>query len=124
MPDENAPLFLRAGQIVLADWRGDALPNEPNKLRPAIVVEDSDLFVAAYRNVILVPMTDDARLVIQDLAVLMAPSPENGCTKPCWAAAHLVTTTSKARLRRTPSRVTVAELSAIRRRIAEAVGAA
>ena len=28
------------GQIVIADWR-DALPKEPNKLRPAVVVEDS-----------------------------------------------------------------------------------
>jgi hypothetical protein len=27
--------MLRAGQIVLADWR-DALPEEPSKLRPAI----------------------------------------------------------------------------------------
>ena len=27
-----------AGDIVLADWR-DALPKEPNKRRPAIVVE-------------------------------------------------------------------------------------
>jgi len=121
MPAE--PASYHAGEIVLADWRGDALPHEPNKLRPAVVVEDSRLFAPAYRNVILVPMTDDSRLVIQDLAVLMTPSAENGCTKPCWAVAHLVTTTSKARLRRTPSRVTAAELAAIRRRIAEAVGA-
>src|ERR1700730_4189205 len=27
------------GQIVIADWR-DGLPKEPNKLRPAVVVED------------------------------------------------------------------------------------
>ena len=27
------------GEIVLADWRGDALPKEPNKLRPAVVVD-------------------------------------------------------------------------------------
>jgi hypothetical protein len=26
---------LRAGKIILADWRGDALPQEPNKRRPA-----------------------------------------------------------------------------------------
>jgi hypothetical protein len=31
MPDENPPLVLRAGQIVLADWRDDAMPMEPNK---------------------------------------------------------------------------------------------
>lgn len=38
-------LALRGGQIVLADWRGDALPREPNKRRPAVVVEDERLFV-------------------------------------------------------------------------------
>jgi hypothetical protein len=42
------------GQIVIADWR-DALPKEPNKLRPAVVVEDETLFDPAYPNVILVP---------------------------------------------------------------------
>ncbi len=36
-------LALTAGQIVLVDWR-DALPREPNKRRPAVVVEDSELF--------------------------------------------------------------------------------
>lgn len=121
MPFE--PVAYRAGDIVLADWRGDARPAEPNKLRPAVVVEDSELFAADYPNVILVPMTDDARLIIPDLAVAMTPTAENGCIKPCWAVAHLVTTTSKSRLRATPSRVTVADLAAIRRRIAEAVAA-
>jgi len=42
------------GQMVIADWR-DALPKEPNKLRPAVVVEDETLFDPAYPNVILVP---------------------------------------------------------------------
>jgi len=42
------------GRIVIADWR-DALPREPNKLRPAVVVEDETLFDPAYPNVILVP---------------------------------------------------------------------
>jgi mRNA interferase MazF len=44
MPADTAPLVLHAGQIVLADWRGDALPKEPNKRRPAVVVEDDALF--------------------------------------------------------------------------------
>ena len=54
------PLVLRAGQIVLADWRGDAMPREPNKRRPAVVVEDEGLFAPTYPNAILVPLTDDA----------------------------------------------------------------
>lgn len=46
------------GQIVLVDWR-DALPKEPNKRRPAVVVEDAELFHPSYPNVILVPLTAD-----------------------------------------------------------------
>ncbi len=122
MPAETDPLVLRAGQIVLADWRGDALPKEPNKRRPAVVVEDDGLFAPSYPNAILVPLTEDAGLAIPDLSVAIAPTAENGCGKLCWAVSHLVTTTSKARLRSTPSCVTPEQLAAIRRQIAFAVG--
>jgi mRNA-degrading endonuclease toxin of MazEF toxin-antitoxin module len=122
MPAEPAPLVLRAGQIVLADWRGDAMPKEPNKRRPAVVIEDHDLFAPGYPNAILVPLTDDGTLVIPDLAVAIAPSAENGCVKPCWAVSHLVATTSKLRLRPTPSHITAAQLATIRRQVALAIG--
>ena len=122
MPAETAPLVLRAGQIVLADWRGDALPKEPNKRRPAVVVEDDGLFAPSYPNAILVPLTDDAALAIPDLSVAIAPTAENGCSKPCWAVSHLVATTSKARLHATSSRITAEQLAAIRRQIALAIG--
>ena len=122
MPTENAPLVLHAGQIVVADWRGDAMSKEPNKLRPAVVVEEDGLFAPAYPNAILVPLTEDAALAIPDLSVAIVPSEENGCGKPCWAVSHLVATTSKARLRATPSRITREQLAAIRRQIALAIG--
>jgi PemK-like, MazF-like toxin of type II toxin-antitoxin system len=77
----------KPGQIVLADWR-DAPPKEPNKLRPAIVVEDSELFGPSYPNVILVPLADEDELVIPELALPIEPTPENGCTKLCYALAH------------------------------------
>jgi mRNA-degrading endonuclease toxin of MazEF toxin-antitoxin module len=115
-------MSLTAGQIVLADWRGKALPKEPNKRRPAVVVEDDRLFATAYPNIILVPLTEDENLIIPDLAVKIVPSPENGCIKPCWAVSHLVATTSKMGLAATPSRVTPQQLSAIRRQIALAIG--
>lgn len=121
-PAEGRPLVLRAGQIVLADWRGDAMPKEPNKRRPAVVVEDDALFVPSYPNVILVPLTEDAALAIPDLSVAIDPTTENGCSKPCWAVSHLVTTTSKSRLRATPSRITSEQLVSIRRQIAVAIG--
>ena len=71
---------------------------------------------------ILVPLTEDADLVIPDLAVALAPTEQNGCRKPCWAAAHLVATTSKSRLTATPSRVTPTDLAAIRRKILLTLG--
>ena len=122
MPAETVLLVLRAGQIVLADWRGDAMPKEPNKRRPAVVVEDDGLFAPSYPNAILVPLTEDSALAIPDLSVAIAPTAENGCSKPCWAVSHLVATTSKARLQCTPSRVTSEQLTAIRYQIALAVG--
>jgi mRNA-degrading endonuclease toxin of MazEF toxin-antitoxin module len=89
MPAETVPLVLRAGQIVLADWRGDAMPKEPNKRRPAVVVEDDGLFAPNYPNAILVPLTEDSALAIPDISVAIAPTAENGCSKPCWAVSHL-----------------------------------
>ena len=109
------------GQIVLTDWR-DALPKEPNKLRPAIVVEDSELFGPSYPNLILVPLADEDELVIPDLALLIEPTPENGCTKRCYALAHCVTTNSKQRARPTLSRILPEQLAAIRRHIGLAIG--
>jgi mRNA-degrading endonuclease toxin of MazEF toxin-antitoxin module len=122
MPAKESPPLFRAGQVVLADWRGDARPKEPNKRRPAVVVEDDGLFAPGYPNTILVPLSDDAELVIPDLAVPIAPTPENGCSKPCWAVSHLVATTSKTRLTATPSHITAEQLKAIRQQIALAVG--
>lgn len=121
MPADQ-PLVLHAGEIVLADWRGDALPKEPNKRRPAVVVEDDGLFAPSYPNAILVPLTEDAALAIPDLAVHIVPDRDNGCPKPCWAVSHLVATTAKTRLTATGSRVTAEQLAAIRRQIAFAIG--
>jgi uncharacterized protein YifN (PemK superfamily) len=87
-----------------------------------VVVEDSDLFAPAYPNVILVPLSDDATLIIPDLATPIAPSAENACAKPCWAVSHLVATTSKRRLTATAARITQVQLTAIRTQIAECVG--
>lgn len=114
-------MSLAAGQIVLVDWR-DALPKEPNKRRPAVIVEDSDLFDATYPNLILVPLADDPRLAIADLSVRILPTAENGCTKPCYALAHHVTTASKQRVTPTPSRIGGTELAEIRRLIGVAIG--
>ena len=110
-----------SGQIVIVEWR-DALPKEANERRPAVVIEDSELFDPSYPNVILVPLTEDAGMVIADLSVRIDPTPENGCTKTCFAMSPLVTATSKVRVRGTRSHVTPEQLADIRRRAGEAIG--
>ena len=85
-------------------------------------MRDEGLFAPTYPNVILVPLTEDAALAIPDLSVAVAPTAENGCSKPCWAVSHLVATTSKARLRAMQSHITPDQLTAIRRQIALVVG--
>jgi hypothetical protein len=87
-----------------------------------VVVEDETLFDPAYPNVILVPLMEDHRLAIPDLSVAIEPTPENGCTKRCYALSHCVSTTSAARVKAAASRVAPRELQAIRRQIALAIG--
>jgi len=113
---------LKAGDIVIVEWRGGALPKEPNKLRPAVVVEDDELFDAAYPNVLVVPLTNDVRLAIPGLSVIIDPDQENGCAQQCFALAPSVTSVSRSRVRETPSRVRPDQLNDIRRRMAEAIG--
>src|SRR5258708_24800597 len=96
---------LDAGQIVLVDWR-DALLKEPNKLRPAIVVEDNELFGPAYPNVILVPLSADPLEAPEGLTLAIDPTQENGCPKRCHALSHCIATTSIERVTPTSSRVT------------------
>jgi len=109
------------GQIVAADWR-DALPKEPNKLRPAVVVEDETLFDRVYPDVILVPLTEDEHMAIPDLSVAIDPAPHNGCSRRCYALSYCVAATWAARVRPTSSRIDHRELGAIRRQIALAIG--
>jgi mRNA interferase MazF len=109
------------GQIVLADWR-DALPKEPNKLRPAVVVDDAELFSPSYLNGILVPLSEDAAFAMEDLSLAIDPTAENGCPKRCYALSHCVTINSKQRIRSTGSNILPEQLQIIRRQIAFAIG--
>lgn len=71
------------GQIVVADWRDGLLPRKADKFRPAVVVEDAELFVTDHPNVVLVPLSGDERLVMPDLSLAIEPTPENGCAARC-----------------------------------------
>jgi mRNA-degrading endonuclease toxin of MazEF toxin-antitoxin module len=112
---------LSAGQVVVVDWR-DALPKEPNKRRPAIVVEDTDLFDPAYPNAILVPLSDDAQLALGDLSFVLTPNSRNGLKKESYALSQHVTTVSKRRITATEFHIAARELADIRARIAFAIG--
>jgi mRNA interferase MazF len=112
----------RGGTIVIVDWRGDALPKEPNKLQPAIVVEDEEQVGLNWPNTIVVPITADDDMAVPGLSVTIDPTPENGCLKRCHALALLVTTVSLQRVRGTASCVTGEQLGRLRGLIAEAIG--
>jgi mRNA interferase MazF len=111
-----------AGSIVVVDWRGGALPQEPSRLRPAVVVEDHDLFPDDYPNTLLVPLTRDEGLAHRSFAERIEPNADNGVETTCWALAHHVTSVSLLRVNPTPSRITAQQLASIRERIAVAVG--
>lgn len=111
-----------AGSIVVVDWRAGALPQEPGRLRPAIVVEDHELFPDDYPNVLVVPLTRDGGLAHGSFAERIEPTAENGAETTCWALAHHVTSVSLRRVRPTGSRVTTDQLSSIRSRLIVALG--
>ena len=113
----------KAGDIVIVDWRGRPLPTEPTRLRPAVVVEDDELFDPGYPNILVVPLTTDQRLAIPGLAVTIDPAPDNGCKQRCFALAPSVTSVSASRVRATASRIRADQLEELRKRIAESIGA-
>lgn len=114
----------QAGAIVVVDWRGGALPHEPGKQRPAVVVEDHELFPEAYPNMLVVPMTSDEGLAHRSFAEQIEPTAENGAETTCWALAHHVTSVSLRRVHPTGSQITAAQLASIRQGITLAVGMA
>ena len=121
---------LTAGQIVTVDWRKepddpaqDPQPPEPNKLRPAVVVQDSELFDPAYPTVLVVPMTGDPALAIPDLTVVLQPSPSNGCKKVSDLLPQNLTCVAKSRITAvTKSQITPTELQQLRQLVVLSIG--
>jgi mRNA-degrading endonuclease toxin of MazEF toxin-antitoxin module len=111
-----------AGTIVLVDWRAGAVPREPTKMRPSVVVEDHEFFPDAYPNTMVVPLTREEALAYAAFAERIDPAPENGADTTSWALAHHVTSVSLQRVQLTPSRITAEQLGSLRRRIGLALG--
>jgi mRNA-degrading endonuclease toxin of MazEF toxin-antitoxin module len=113
---------MTAGQIVTVDWR-DAIAGsgEPGKRRPGIVVSSASYFGGKLPVEIVVPLTGGADLAIPWASTLILPTPQNGCTKPCYALAWNVQSVPHARLTETPSRISDDELRQIRAQIVSCV---
>jgi len=122
---------LKAGQIVTVDWRKDPEdpeqdphPPEPNKLRPAVVVQDTELLDPSYPTVLVVPMTSDRELVMADLTVVLQPTATNGCKKVSYLVPQNLTCVAKTRIKEvTDSHITPVQLQQIRELIALLIGA-
>ena len=130
MPLTGQPLELTAGQIVTVDWRRDPHhpaqdphPPEPNKLRPAVIVQDTDLFDPSYPTVLVVPMTGDPELAIPELTVVLQPSASNGCKKVSHLLPQHLTCVAKTRIHAaTDSRISAAELQQLRQLVVLTIG--
>jgi mRNA-degrading endonuclease toxin of MazEF toxin-antitoxin module len=111
-----------AGQIVTVDWR-DAIngTSEPNKRRPGIIVSSADFVGSNLRIEVVVPLTGGADLAIPWASTLILPTPQNGCTKRCYALAWNVQSVPHARLTETTSRIDDEELRQIRAQIVRCV---
>jgi mRNA interferase MazF len=111
-----------AGSIVVADFRGRPLPGEPNKLRPAVVLQDEKLFFNDYDLVFVAPITSDTTFVHPAFAVRLEPSARNGCNAPSWIIANAPMAIALTRTRPTPSSITKEELELARLRVAQMMG--
>jgi mRNA interferase MazF len=111
-----------AGRIVAVDWR-DALPGsgEPNKARPGVIVGSPRFFGGGLPFEIVVPLTGEEALAIAGASLRIMPTPENGCTKPCYALAWNVQAVPHARLTQTPSSITDEQLARIRECVAACI---
>jgi mRNA-degrading endonuclease toxin of MazEF toxin-antitoxin module len=109
---------MTAGQIVAVDWR-DAIAGswEPNKRRPGIIVSSEEFFAGNLPFEIVVPLTGQSHLALPWASTLIRPTPQNGCSKQCYALAWNVQSVPHARLTATRSRISEDELHQIRAQI-------
>lgn len=105
---------MKPGQIVLVDWR-DAIPDsgEPNKRQPGIVIGSPRFFDASLPFEIVVPLSGESALAIDEASTSIEPTPQNGCTKRSYVLAWKVQTVPHSQITETTSRITDAQVGAI-----------
>ena len=111
-----------AGSIVLVDRRSGALAQEPNRIRPAVVVSNAELFPESYPNIIVVPLTTDENIAHPHFSQRIDPTSSNGATRVSWALAHHITSVAKQRIMTTSSKIDERQLQTIREQGALAIG--
>lgn len=115
-------MTFETGGIYECLWWPGALGKEPNKDRPALVVQDSALFGNTFPNVVVVPCARYPDFAVESLCVAIDPDPSNGLTAVSYAIGHSVTVVAKERLGKQRGSVPPKILAAIRATIAETLG--
>jgi len=110
------------GSIVIIDWRGGVPPNEPNRLWPAVVIDDHHLFPDEYQSIFVAPMTRDETIVYPAFAISLEPSSQNGCLERCWILANYASVVSLARVRTTSSTISDEQLMQVRLKLSFMIG--
>jgi len=115
---------VKAGEIVLVDWR-DAVGAEANRAgRPAVVISDDVIAPAHPGSVVLVPMTSKRDAAIAGLVVALEPTAANGCAVRSYLLAHLVTATAVPRIKSRPgTSIEPRQLDELREAVALCIGA-
>jgi len=111
------------GAIVKVNWR-DAKRNttDPNRVRPAVVIGMSGIYVDALATLLVVPMTTDEEMLVPGVTLALPPTPDNGCTKTSYALSWNVQSVAIEGVTPTDARVTDNELEALRAQVARLVG--
>jgi mRNA interferase MazF len=112
----------RAGDILIVDFRAGALPGEPNKIRPAVVIDNDMLFADDFDGVFVAPITSDERRVHPLFAVLLEPDMQNRCKTRSWVLGNRATAVSPLRCRMTEASITTEQLQLVRQRVAYMMG--
>ncbi len=106
---------MKPGSIIVVDWRkGRPGTNEPNKMRPAVVIGGTLVYGENVPHALVAPMTGSAALGVPWASLRIEPSPENGCTKTTYALVWNVQCVSLDRARTTQGFLTAEQLRRLR----------
>jgi mRNA interferase MazF len=111
------------GAIVKVHWRdAKRKTTDPNRVRPAVVIGMSGVYVDALATLLVVPMTADEEMLVPGVTLVLLPTPDNGCTRTSYALSWNIQSVAIERITPTNARVTDKELEELRAQVARLVG--